>query len=176
MASTFNQYSTARPMLSNLPTWVGNDVEQARIASYKFYEQVYWNVPEAFNLVARGSDNSPIYVPAAKTIVETMHRHLAPGMVIIADPSFGSDQEKLLATQVITDLARRERLYSRFSANKRYGIIRGDWLWHLYADPLRPAGSRVSVFPLDPASYFPIYNEENLDEIIGAHIVEPFYY
>ncbi len=45
-------------------------------------------------------------------------------------------------------------------------------LWHIYADPEKPEGSRISIFELDPGSYFPIYNPENVDEIIGCHIVE----
>lgn len=174
MPTDFDQYSTAKPLLSALPAWINSEFDQKRIAAYQLYEEIYWTAPESFKLETRGQDAFPIYVPAGRIIVETMNRYLANAMTVTVDPEFGSDTEKALANQVMTDLVRRERFYSRFAANKRYGIIRGDWLWHLYADPLRPPGARISIFPIDPASYFPILNPDNLDEIIGAHIVDQF--
>lgn len=167
-----NQYSTAVPLIRGYPAWVGDELEAQRIAAYGLYESIYWNYPDSFKLLQRGSDASPIYIPTGKQVVETINRYTAPGLIVIPDPLYGTPQEQLLATQVWNDLAARERFYSKFGSNKRYGIMRGDWLWHLYADPTKPEGSRISIFPLDPASYFPIYNPENVDEIIGCHIVE----
>lgn len=167
-----NQYSTAAPLLRGFPAWINDPLEQQRIASYALYEAIYWSYPDTFKLLQRGSDSDPIYVPTGKQIVETINRYTAPGLVVAPDPLYGTPQEQLLATQVWNDFAARERFYSKFGSNKRYGIMRGDWLWHLYADPTKPEGSRISIFPLDPASYFPIYNPENVDEIIGCHIVE----
>lgn len=167
-------YSTAKPLFGPLPQWIADKQEQQRIAAYQLYEQIYWGVPQTFKLQARGEENQPIYIPAAKTIVETMNRFVAPKVQFTVDPAFGTPNDQLLATQVMTDLVRREKLYSKFSSNKRYGIIRGDWMFHLYADPARPEGSRLSVFPIDPASVFPIYNPQNIDEIIGYHIAEQF--
>lgn len=171
---TFDQYSTARPLLKGYPTWIGDPQEQARIAAYQLYEMIYWTIPEAFKMVSRGKEDKPIYIPAAKTIVEVVHRFLAPKMTVITDPTFGEASQQELATQVMTDFVRREKLYSKFNMNKRYGIMRGDWVFYLQADPEREPGSRVSFFALDPASLFWIYNEENIDEIIGAHVVNQF--
>lgn len=167
-----SQYSTSEPMLRGYPAWIADPLEQKRIATYALMEAIYWDVPDTFKLVQRGSDADPIYVPVGRQIVEVLHRYLAPGLRIIPDMNYGTDSERALAVQVMEDLVRRERFYSKFNSNKRYGIIRGDWLWHIYADPERPEGSRLSIFELDPASYFPIYNPENVDEIIGCHIVE----
>lgn len=167
-----NQYSTAAPLLRGFPAWINDQLEQQRIASYALYEAIYWSYPDTFKLLQRGSDSDPIYVPAGKQIVETINRYTAPGLTIVTDPLFGTPKEQELALQVWSDLAARERFYSKFGSNKRYGIMRGDWLWHLYADPTKPEGSRISIFPLDPGGYFPIYNPENVDEIIGCHIVE----
>jgi hypothetical protein len=174
MPADFDQYSTAKPLLAGLPAWINDEQEQKRIASYQLYEEIYWTAPQTFKLMARGQDAEPIYIPSGRVIVETMHRYLANKMKVIVDPAFGSDTEKALAEQVMTDFVRRERFYSRFNSNKRYGLIRGDWCWHLYADPTKAAGSRISLFPLDPGGLFPIYNEENLDEVVGYHIVEQF--
>ena len=167
-------YSTAKPMLSSMATWIADEQEKQRIAAYALYEQIYWNVPDTFKLTSRGAEDKPIYIPSGRVIVNTMHRYMANQMQFVVNPEFGSDNEKLLATQVMADLAKRERIYSRFNANKRYGIMRGDWAFHFYADPLRPEGSRISVLPVDPASLFPMYNPENVDEIIGWHIVEQY--
>lgn len=170
----FDPYSTVKPLLGSLPAWIADPQEQRRIAAYAVYEAIYWCVPDTFKLVSRGQEDKPIYVPSGRAIVETTHRYLAADMTVVPDPQFGTDADKLLATQVWTDLARRERFYSRFNANKRHGIMRGDWVFHLYADPLREAGARLSIFGVDPGSCFPIYNPENIDEIIGWHIAEQF--
>lgn len=166
------QYSTAVPLIRGYPAWVGDPMEAQRIAAYALYEAIYWSYPDTFKLLQRGDDADPIYVPTGKQVVETINRYTAPKMSVIPDPAFGTPAEILLGNQVWNDFAARERFYSKFGANKRYGIMRGDWLWHIYADPNRPEGSRISIFPLDPGSYFPIYNPENVDEIIGCHIVE----
>lgn len=167
-------YSTAKPFLSGLPTWIADVEEQRRVASYALYEMMYWNVPETFKLVSRGAEDSPIYVPSSRIIVETMHRFLCPKMNVIADPAYGTPNDQLFANQVMTDFMRRERVKSKFNANKRYGLIRGDWVFQIYADPTRPDTTRLSLLPVDPGSVFPIYNPNNVDEIIGYHIAEQF--
>lgn len=174
MLADFNQWSTAKPLLSAGASWIADETEALRIGSYQLYEQIYWNVPETFKLVSRGQDSLPIYIPAAKTIVEALHRHLAKDFLVSPNPAYGTPNAIALGTQVVDDLFARERFYSRFSTNKRYGIIRGDWLWHLRADPEREPGSKISIEVVDPASWFPIYNDENVDEMIGVHIVEPY--
>lgn len=168
------QYSTALPLILRTEDWIGDEYERQRIAAYDLYESMYRTVPNAFQLVQRGSESNPIYIPAPKTIVETLHRHLATGMRLVPDPAWGEDNDRLLASQVWSELFVRERFLSRFTANKRFGIVRGDWLFHIYADPNRPPGSRISILPLDPSGWFPIYNPDNVDEIIGHHIVEQF--
>lgn len=163
--ANFHQWSTADKWASALqPSWVG-DLDANRLAAYNLYEQIYWNVPEAFTVVQRGSDTQPIYVPSGKKIVETLHRYLAKGMTFV--PVEGVTDE---AQRLLNQFLARERFFSKFSAAKRYGIIRGDWLIHMYADPTLPEGSRISVEFVDPAMYFPIYNPDNVDEVIGCHL------
>lgn len=164
------QWSTIAPYVGAYPAWAGAE-NQMRLASYQVYESMYWNVPEAFKIIQRGADTKPIYVPAARQIVETMQRYLAPGFHVIADPLFGTEAEQLNAMAVLTPFLRRERLYSKFSMNKRYGLIRGDMLFHIYADSELPEGSRISIEAVDPGSYFPIYAEDEVT-IIGCHLVD----
>lgn len=174
MADAVDQFSSAKPLLGQLPNWVADPFEQRRLASYQLYESIYWSVPQTFKLAARGTEDNPIYVPSGRVVVETLHRYLANSMTIVEDPNYGTDQDRILAKQVMTDLARRERIYSKFNANKRYGIMRGDWMFHLYADPLRAAGARVSVFALDPSSVFAVTTPENVEEVLGYHIVDQY--
>jgi hypothetical protein len=171
MPVQFDQWSTTRPLIAGYPQWV-KDPDRTRIAAYQTFEMVYWNVPEIFKLIQRGSDAKPIYIPTARQIVETLHRYLAPRISFIPDPEVGTEAEQQAAAIVMRSLARRERLYSTFSMNKRFGIIRGDWMFHILADPEREEGSRISIEAIDPASYFPIFSEEDPSVIIGVHLVE----
>lgn len=169
-STDLTQWSTITPYVSAFPAWAGAENSQ-RLASYQVYESMYWNVPEAFKIIQRGSDTKPIYIPAARQIVETMQRYLAPGFNVIADPLAGTDAERLTAMAVLLPFLRRESVYSKFSSNKRYGLIRGDWLFHIFADAELPEGARISFEALDPGSYFPIYADDNVT-IIGCHLVE----
>lgn len=172
MTNVQDQWSTVKPLLGALPAWIADEQEKQRIAAYALYEAMYWGNPGAFKLSWRGSEDKSIYVPSGRVIVETLNRYLAAKVDFVVDPLFGTPQAQLLATQVMTDLKRRERLLSRFNSNKRYGIIRGDWMFHIFADPLREPGAKISIFGVDPASVFPIWNPNNVDEVIGYHIAE----
>lgn len=165
-------YSTAAPLLGKLPDIVNDQVEQQRLAAYALYDAMYWNVPGTFKISQRGTNADPIYVPAARQIVETFNRFLAPGLQVVPDPAFGTPKDQELQAQVWTDFAAREKFYSKFNTGKRFGLIRGDWAWHIYADDLREPGSKVSIYQIDPGSLFPIYDIYNIDNIIGWHIIE----
>lgn len=173
----FTPYSTLAPLMpaSGMPSWIPDPLDQQRIMSYQIYEQIYWDVPETFKLVQRGTEDKPIYVPSARTIIETMHRYTAPDMKLNLKPSFVNPATTEAITryrQVWDDLFKRERFWSKLASNKRYGLIRGDWLWYILADPAKPEGRRISIRTLDPASYFPIWDEDDVDRIIGCHIVD----
>lgn len=172
--ATMDQWSSVKTLLGSLPQWIADEQERKRIAAYAVYEAIYWCNPEAFKAFSRGQEDNPIYVPSGRSIVETTNRYLANEMQIVPDPTKGTPNDQELALQVINDLCARERFYSRFNSNKRFGLIRGDWFFHFYADPLREAGSRISIMGVDPASVFPIYNPLNIDEIIGYHIAEQY--
>lgn len=172
LIATLTQWSSVKPLIESLPQWIKGP-DQERFAAYQIYEQIYRNVEGTFKLQQRGeSNNKPIYIPTGKVIVNTLHRYMANDLSLLPDPKFGTDTERATALQAFTDFLRRETFYSKFSTNKREGIYRGDWLWHLYADPSRPQGSRISIFPLDPGYCFKITADGNVDDVIGYHIVE----
>src|SRR3990170_705239 len=159
--------------LALVPQWIQGE-DQKRVGAYDMYEAIYWTAPESFQLVMRGQEGEPIFVPSGRQVVDTAHRFIAPGMSVIADPEFGDDTQRQEANLFLTDFARRELLYSKFSAAKLQGIMRGDWLFHLFADPLKDEGSRVSIFPLNPSNYFPEYKDgDDITSIVAVHIAEP---
>lgn len=165
----YTPYSTAVPWLGALPQWASPE-DKERIAAYQLYEEMYWGAPDAFKLQQTGTDANPIYIPSVRTIVESTHRFLAVDWGYSVDG--GTDEEKALARNEFLKLFRRENMWSKFATQKRYALIRGDALWHVVADLDKPAGSRISIYELDPASYFPIYDIDDLDRLVGCHIVD----
>lgn len=173
VAGVFTPYSTVNGFSKVMPSWVPA-LEQERIASYQVYEEIYWNHPETFKLVVRGTENKPIYIPSGRVIVETMNRFFCKGLGFQVNPLMGSPAEQDAAKIAFTNLFRRERMRSVFNANKRYGLIRGDMVFHVRGDGAKAPGSRLAITAVDPASYFPVYDDNNLDRIIKVHLVEQF--
>lgn len=165
-------YSTARPLMGPLQSWLGSD-DAERIGAYHLYESIYRNVPQAFRLIKRGSEQNPVYVPSAKTIIEATNRYLAKRWTYAVEPGLGSDGERAELDAMLQKLFRREMVWSKFSTQKRYGLIRGDQIWHLVADPNKDPGSRISIYEVDPAAYFPITDPWNQDKLLGVHLVVP---
>lgn len=169
--TTLTPYSTARPLLGVAPTWLSPE-DAERIQAYELYERMYDNVPDTYKLVQRGSDSQPIYIPTPKTLVEAKNRFLAQGFSFLVDPMVGSPQDQALMRAALDKLFKREQFYAKFATQKRYGLIRGDAVWHVVGNPKKAEGTRISIYEVDPASYFPIFDESNLDKIMGVHLVD----
>lgn len=175
MAIAFTPYSTAAPLFGTKPSWLTSELDIQRIQAYQLYEQIYWTANDTFKITFRGSNQLPIYVPSARTIVDTVDRFTAPelGLSFVDATSARADTADALAAKLaFRDLFARERFFSKFDGNKLYGIMRGDWIWHVTANPLKPQGSRISITSLDPAMYFPITDPDDVDKLIGCHLVE----
>lgn len=164
-------YATARPFLPALETWLTAD-DAVRVGSYQLYENIYWNVPETFRVVQRGSDARPIYIPSGRAIVEATNRFLAKQWNYAIDPRIGTPNDRTTLDVLMRSLFAREQLYVKFSTQKRFGLIRGDAVWHITADPAKPVGSRLSVWEVEPGSYFPIDHPDNPEKKVGAHLVD----
>lgn len=165
-------YSSVKPLMGPLDQWL--TVEDAeRLQAYAVYEAIYRNVPQAFKLVQRGDEQNPIYLPSARTIIEAKNRYLAKGWNYALVPGLGTDQDRAALGFALETLFRREIIRTKFTTQKRWGLIRGDSVWHIVADEEKPPGRRLSVYEVDPASYFPIYDPWNPDKITGVHLVDP---
>lgn len=160
-------YSTITPYATGFPEWVAEE-DAERIAAYNQYEWMYWSNEEAFQLARRPSDGAPIYLPTPRTIVDSTAHFLLKGLNIsVKGEAEGGEFSTLLEA-----FLKRERFYSRFNTAKRAGVCRGDWVFHITGDPDELEGSRISLTAVDPASYFPVFDPDDLDVRIGVRLVE----
>lgn len=167
----FTPYTNVSALFSALPQWM-DEYDAQRVMAYQIYEQVYWNEPDTFKLQQRGTEATPIYIPNARTIIDTTNRFIGKDWAPVLDPDAGTTGEQGELSIILTALLRRERFFSKFASNKRYGLIRGDWCWHVIGNGEKPSGKRLRIDALDPAAYFPVTHPDDPERIIGAHIVE----
>lgn len=168
-AGVLTPYSTVAPLFTDEAIDVP-EMDRERIAAYAAYEKIYWSVPRAFKLTMRGTNDQPIYVPNARTVVNETAHYLLKGMKIVPE---GGDLESPLGV-AMKAFFKRERFYAMFHTAKWSGVTRGDWVLHFTADPEKPEGRRLSVNAVDPAQYYPIYDDDDIDKIIGVDLVEMF--
>ena len=176
-ADTFTSYSTVAGLFSAKPGWVPPE-DQERVQSYNEYDKLYWNHNKNLQLIMRGTDDvNPIFVPEARTIIEATHRYVGAGMQFRVSEGVGTPNSIALATAFLAALWRREAFYGKYNDNKRFGLVRGDWCWHVTANDLKPAGSRLRIMPVHPGNYFPVFESDVVeggdpDKIVKVHIAE----
>lgn len=166
-APGFTPYSTLKTISTFPgPVWYPED-ERTRVAAYIKYDELYWNDDSQFALrILEGE--SPIYIPNARTIVDTTAHYLLKGLQIRSE-----DPEKHTETaQALDNLLKREMFYSRFHTAKHAGVARGDFVFHLTADPTKPAGTRLSLTPVDAADVIPVYDEDDITKLLRVHLVQ----
>lgn len=162
----FTPYSTLKPWLGSPPTWYPQDAQE-RVASYLKYDEIYWNDPTQFSLrVLEGED--PIYVPNARTVVDTTAHYLLKGL----DIGFEDPEREKEHTNALKQFLRREMFYSRFHTAKHAGVARGDFVLHLTADPTKAQGERLSLTELDAAMVIPVYDEDDYEKLLRVHVVD----
>lgn len=162
--STLTQWSTVERYATDMPNWIPEE-DQLRVASYATYEAMYWNVEEVFEIIRRDEDGTSLIIPKPMTVVDTTAYYLLKGLSI--DPTKDEEFKTFLDA-----FFKREAFYSRFNTAKHSGVQKGDWLFHITADPLKEKGTRISLTTLDPAVYFPIYDPDDMKTLIGVRLVE----
>lgn len=165
----FNPYDSAKQFFSagNAPPQVVTDKDRDRLQSYELYEKIYWTMPQTFKVKQRGSDASPIYLPSARKIIEACNRFLGVNFSFLVEGEGAAEIDALLSSTF-----KREKFYTKYATQKRYGLIKGDALWHIVADPDKPETERISIYEVDPAAYFPIMDPNNSEKRIGCHLVD----
>jgi hypothetical protein len=131
---------------------------------------MYWNSPDTFKISLRGTNSLPIYIPSARVIVDTTARYVATDLSVVVGGT--STADVAAAQMALNDLIKRERFRSRFSGAKRYGLIQGDWVWHITADANKEVGSRLRLTALDPSLYFPVTSPDDVDRIVAVHLAQ----
>jgi hypothetical protein len=184
----FTPYSTIAPLLGVLPGWVDTP-DQQRVASYGKYEEIYWSSESGFSKVMRGDNEAPVMLATARTLVNTVDKYTAPKFGWRVDPAPLPDGSVPQPTPSATGepaanpdvrlvelafevLFAREAFLSKFASNKLNGLIKGDWLWHVVADPEKPAGKRLSLRTLEPGNVFKVYDIDDPDRVVKIHIAE----
>lgn len=161
----YNQWSTIKPLIGTsgaAVSWVPKE-DQDRLAAYLKYDQMYWNDPRQFALRVL-EDEEPIYIPNARVVVDTTAHYLLKGLKIECQ---GGDAA---TKKTLEDFLKREAFYSRFNTAKLAGTARGDFVYHMTANPQKANGLRLSLTSIYPGSVFPIWDEDQPDKMIGCHI------
>lgn len=181
--TVFTQWSTIEPWLGQAPGWVP-EADKVRIQAYGKYEEIYWASEEGFIEVLRGDNENPIFMPTARSLINTVDRYTAPDFSYAitapgAEPGDTAASGPVQIAQLAFEgLFAREQFFSKFASNKLKGLYRGDWLWHIIADDLKPLGRRIKLMAVDPAAYFPVYEADikeggDPDKIVRVHLAEP---
>lgn len=165
-SDTYTQWSAVNAYGGTKPSWVPAE-DQERLMAYMKYDQIYWNEPRQFTLrVLEGEQ--PLYIPNARIIVDTTAHYILKGLELIPD---GPKNLKV----ALDNFLGRELFYSRFHTAKHGGVARGDYFFHMTANPNKLPGERISLNSVDPSIVFPIYDEDEPDKLIGCHIAEQYY-
>lgn len=165
----FSPYSTVKPFLSDSLGWYPKD-ERDRVGAYCKYDEIYWNDESQFSLrVLLGEQ--PLYIPNARTIVDTTSYYLLKGLQIVPE-----DPEKSSALNTsLNTLLKREMFYSRFHTAKHAGVARGDFVFHITADPKKKSGSRLSMTSVDPCNVIPVYDDDDITKLLKVHLIDIYY-
>lgn len=169
-------YATVAPLKRPIPAHITDPDDQVRVQAYGTYEDIWNNVPEAFEALLRAEDD-PLarrYVPAVREIVEAVNRYLAQDMETVWTPISGNTvtEERMKEwTDRLAAFWAREEVDIKFLSSKRWGLIKGDSLLHVTADPFKPEGSRVRLSELQPEEYFPIWDPTDGERILGCLLV-----
>lgn len=163
---TFGPYSTIKPFIDGVSSWLPPEARD-RIAAYCKYDELYWNDETQFRLrILQGE--LPIYIPNARTVVDTTSYYLLKGLSInVDDPE--KNPETAAALQAFLD---RECFYPRFHTAKHAGVARGDFCFHMTSDPTKKPGTRISLNSVDPARVIPVYDDDDLDKLLRVHLID----
>lgn len=145
--------------------------DKARIAAYDLYENLYLNALVSLSVVLRGEEQTPLLVPNAKKIIETTCRFLMVNPTYLIEAQ-GDEGTRQLLEFFWADFWRRENFTQKLTSNKRWGLVRGDAYFYVYARPEKRQLRRISVVELDPRNVFEIESAEDPMDIVGVHIVE----
>lgn len=163
-----NQWSTVKPLTTAgaVGGWIPPE-DRDRIAAYLKYDEMYWNDQSQYALrVLEGEQ--PLYIPNARTVVDTTAFFLMKGLKLTVE---NGDQKTKDALEAFV---KRETFYSKYQNAKHSGVVRGDYVFHLTANPKKLPGKRLSITSVEPMNVFPIWDEDEPDRMIGCHLATTY--
>ena len=167
-----HQYDAALDFVNTSDANVTNTKDQLRIQCYDLYENIYRNSTYTLKLVLRGDDQSPILMPNGRKIIEATSRFLGVNVGYLVEAQ-GDESAQQSVDDYWKDLWSRECMSTKFASNKRWGLIRGDFYFYIYANPNKAPGKRICIKELDPRTVFEIEDDPNdADHVTGVHIVD----
>lgn len=158
----YNQWSSVRPFVGSQigSNWIPKE-DRDRVSAYQKYDEMYWNDPRQYALRVL-EDEEPLYIPNARIIIDTTAHYLLKGLELTCTSK--PTMERLSA------FLKREAFYSRFTTAKLAGVARGDFVFHMTANPSKANHTRISLNAVDPRSVFPIWDEDEPGKMIGCTI------
>lgn len=179
MPFSARQYEIGEPFFGAADGNIVSEMDQKRIMAYNLYEDLYWNNHASLKIVLRGEDSLPIYMPSGKKIVEATNRFLGKGFdyfvesVSEDDPKAAPDEgSRQVIETYFQNWFKREELRSKFASNKRWGLVRGDAVFYITADPNKEETKRIAIHELDPRQLFLIDDPNDATRVVGCHIIE----
>lgn len=169
MSYNLKQYSAALDFINSGDSNIANDLDKRRVGAYDLYENLYINSTQTLKLVLRGDDSYPILMPSGKKIVDATNRFLGVGFDYLVEGVGDAGTQEVL-NQWWQSFFKREAVRAKFASSKRWGLVRGDAAFYIYASGNKPSGSRLSIAELDPRQLFEI--EDASGSLIGVHIVD----
>jgi hypothetical protein len=163
------QYHAALDFLPAADENIVNADDQKRVRAYDLYEFLYINSTVTLKIVLRGDDQTPILMPSAKKLIEAQQRFLGVNLNYFVDAG-GDEGTRSAVDDWWGSFFKREALASKFTSNKRWGLVRGDACFYIYSKPQKAVGDRICIKELDPRQIFEIENAD--DEVIGYHVVD----
>lgn len=160
--------------------------DRERAEAYKKYDAMYWNDRSQYPLRVLEGETAT-YIPNPRTVVDATAHFLLKGLRVIPkdpeNPSGRVEQEEATgspedrqkpsgmgdALQAFLD---REMFYARFQNAKHAGVVRGDWAFHLTADPEAEDGKRLSLTPVQPWKVILDEDPKDPTQVVRAHLVE----
>src|ERR1700744_6172519 len=130
---------------------------------------MYWSEDLSYTLRVLVTEQ-PIYSPNPRIVVDTISHYLMKGLTVkVEDPDKNKQENNDLC-----DFLDREMFYPRFHTAKHGGCIHGDFVFHLTADPGKPAGKRVSLSSVHPGKVVRKFEDDDGEKITEAWICEPY--
>ena len=166
------QYDAALDFFNFSDANITDAEDSKRIASYDLYENLYYNASANLRIVLRGDDQAPIIMPNGRKIIEATSRFLGVNIDYLVEAQ-GDEGAQQQLEMWWSDFWKREGVQRKFQSNKRWGLIRGDAYFYVFAKPEKTAGKRVSLVEVNPRNVFEMH-DDSVDQgsVIGVHCVD----